>query len=141
MFRSPATPARESDLLNGPPPAPMATQSMRSQRARPPANRPDIVAANDGISISEKYENLGPKPAERSTKSQRPEMKGPSNISDLLTGLKTKKVDVNPPTSNNNKDGSTISIQDLKEMSNAKAPPRSSKRRQKSDKNVVSLEL
>ena len=68
-------------------------------------------------------------------------MKGPSNISELLTGLKTKTIDVNPPTSSNNKDGSTISIQDLKEMSAAKAPPRSSKRRQKSDKNVVSLEL
>lgn len=137
----PDRPTPQPDVTPGPPPVPMATQSMRSQRARPPSNRPDIIAANDGISISEKYENLGPKPAERSTKSQRPEMKGPSNISDLLTGLKTKKVDVNPPTSNNNKDGSTISIQDLKEMSNAKAPSRSSKRRQKSDKNVVSLEL
>jgi len=125
----------------GPPPPPMTTQSMRSQRARPPPNRPDIVAANDGISISEKYENLGPKPAERSNRSQRPEMKGPSNISDLLTGLKTKTIDVNAGVSNANKDGSTISIQDLKDMSAAKAPPRSSKRRQKSDKNVVSLEL
>ena len=137
----PDRPTPQPDVTPGPPPPPMTTQSMRSQRARPPSNRPDIIAANDGISISEKYENLGPKPPERSAKTQRPEMKGPSNISDLLTGLKTKTIDVNAGVSNANKDGSTISIQDLKEMSAAKAPPRSSKRRQKSDKNVVSLEL
>ena len=123
----------------GPPPTPMPTASLRSQRSRAPVNRPDISAANDGISITEKYENLGPSPPERSSNTQRPEMKGPSNISDLLTGLKTKTIDVNP-AKNDVKDGSTISIKDLKEMSAAKAPPRS-KRRQKSDKNVVSLEL
>ena len=44
----------------------------------------DCIPSKALLSISEKYENLGPKPAERSTKAQRPEMKGPSNISDLL---------------------------------------------------------
>jgi len=132
-------PTPTPNVAPGPPPTPMPTASLRSQRSRAPVNRPDISAANDGISISEKYENLGPSPPVRSTKGQRPDMKGPSNISDLLTGLKTKTIDVNPPK-NDGKDGSTISIQDLKELSAAKAPARS-KRRQKSDKNVVSLEL
>ena len=132
-------PTPTPNVAPGPPPTAMPTASLRSQRSRAPVNRPDISAANDGISITENYENLGPSPPERSSKTQRPEMKGPSNISDLLTGLKTKTIDVNP-TKNDVKDGSTISIKDLKEMSAAKAPARS-KRRQKSDKNVVSLEL
>ena len=66
-------------------------------------------------------------------------MKGPSNISDLLSGLKTKNINVNDATSTK-KEKSTISIQELKEISNAKAPSRS-KRRPKSEKNTVSLEL
>jgi hypothetical protein len=52
--------------------------------------------------------------------------------------LKTKTIDIG--ASNEKKDSSTISIQDLKEISDAKQPSRS-KRRQKSDRNVVSLEL
>ena len=100
-------PTPTPNVAPGPPPTPMPTASLRSQRSRAPVNRPDISAANDGISITEKYENLGPSPPERSSKTQRPEMKGPSNISDLLTGLKTKTIDVNP-TKNDIKDGSTI---------------------------------
>ena len=64
-------------------------------------------------------------------------MKGPSDISDLLAGMKTKNVNITEQTKDNN---STISIQEMKELSDAKQVPRS-KRRQKSDKNVVSLEL
>lgn len=65
-------------------------------------------------------------------------MKGPADISELLSGLKqkTKTIDVSA-----NKDDSTISIQELKEMSVESQQPTKTKRRQKSDKNVVSLEL
>ena len=51
--------------------------------------------------------------------------------------MKTKNVNITEQTKDNN---STISIQEMKELSDAKQVPRS-KRRQKSDKNVVSLEL
>tara|TARA_Y100001937_G_C7105968_1_gene325027 strand:- start:133 stop:1596 length:1464 start_codon:yes stop_codon:yes gene_type:complete len=130
----------QPNVAPGPPPAPMPTQTLRSQRSQVPNNRPDMSAArgDDGINISENFGSVGAEPPTRSTKSQRPEMKGPSDISDLLSGLKTKTIDISAP--NEKKDSSTISIQDLKEISDAKQPARS-KRRQKSDKNVVSLEL
>ena len=128
------------DVTPGPPPEPMSTQTSRSQRNPRPSNRPDMNAArgmDDGISISETFENLGPQEANRSTPAQRPEMNGPSDISQLLSGLKTKSIDINKQ---DKKDSSTISIEELKEISQAKTPSKS-KRRQKSDKNVVSLEL
>ena len=122
----------------GPPPPPMRTQTSKSQRTGPPSNRPDIAfARDDGINIEEKFETVGPQPSVKSNKKQRPEMKGPSDISDLLAGMKTKSVNITEQTKDNN---STISIQEMKELSDAKQVPRS-KRRQKSDKNVVSLEL
>jgi hypothetical protein len=127
----------QPDITPGPPPEPFATQTTRSQRNGAPSNRPDMNAARgaeDGISISETFENLGPQEANRSNPSQRPEMSGPSDISQLLSGLKTKNIDINK------KDSSTISIEELKDLSQAKTPSRT-KRRQKSDKNVVSLDL
>ena len=133
----------QPNIAPGPPPEPIRTQMPRSQRSQVPANRPDMSAArgdDDGININDNYENInsgGSRPI-RSTQAQRPEMNGPSDISDLLSGLKTKTIDISAPTQE--KDSSTISIQELKEISNAKQPSRS-KRRQKSDKNVVSLEL
>lgn len=113
------------NVAPGPPPAPMSVNSLRN-------NRPDLAMArggDDGIDITESF---APK--------TRPEMKGPADLSDLLSGLKPKPT--KPTTINVSKedDGSTISIQDLKEMSAAKQPNKS-KRRQKSDRNVVSLEL
>ena len=133
----------QPNIAPGPPPEPIRTQMPRSQRSQVPANRPDMSAArgdDDGINISDNYENInsGVSQPIRSTQAQRPEMNGPSDISDLLSGLKTKTIDISAPTQE--KDSSTISIQELKEISNAKQPSRS-KRRQKSDKNVVSLEL
>ena len=53
----------------------------------------------------------------------------------LLSGLKTKSINVDKEES-----GSTISISELKELQNEKMPTRT-KRRQKSDKNTVSLDI
>ena len=56
-------------------------------------NRPDLVAAHtdQGISIEEKFSNI-------ENTSKRPEMKGPtgkqSEINTLLSGLKTKQINV-----------------------------------------------
>jgi len=74
-------------------------------------------------------------PPERSARVQRNEMKGPSDISDILQGLKTKKINIQQ----NNKDGSTISASDLNEMNGEKVVK--SKRRPKSEKNTVSLDI
>jgi hypothetical protein len=145
----------------GPPP-PMSTQG--SNGAQPPPNRagnnmgsmnmgrPDVSMArstsfaDDGISIQEA--NLGIPGFESPHKSsRRPDMKGPSDISDILSGLKTKTIDIalSAPKvqqggfdDNNN---STISIEDLKSIqSNANIPKRS-RRRPNSNKNTVSLDI
>ena len=63
-------------------------------------------------------------------------MKGPSDISDLLSGLKSKTIEL-PKDKNNS---STVSISELKDLENTNLPKKT-KRRQKSDKNTVSLDI
>jgi len=133
------------------PPAPLATQGPNS--AAPPnnragnnsyGNRPDLSMgrnnlADDGISLSENYGNTN----EQSRRPSRPEMKGPSDITDILSGLKTKTINIQearPQTSNNN-DSSTISISDLKDLQSGGNLPKKSRRKQKSDSNTVSLDI
>jgi hypothetical protein len=125
----------------GPPPGPVETKlPERSHRVPNPMNRPDIMNArgnNEGVSININEGN--PLQEERVT---RPDMRGPSStknadISSLLSGLKTKQINVNDTNKN---ELSTISIEDLKELASAKMPTKS-KRKQKSDKNIVSLEI
>jgi hypothetical protein len=148
----------------GPPP-PMATQGPGGMPPPPSRGgnnmgqmnmgRPDIsmargAAFNDGISIKES--NLGvpgfvpPQPAQKS--SRRPDMKGPSDISDILSGLKTKTIDIalSPPPRNtdileDSNNNSTISIDDLKSIQSDANVPKRSRRRPKSDKNTVSLDI
>lgn len=88
-----------------------------------------------------------PEPPERSMRNDvnaqsgsRPEMKGPSDISNILGGLKTKTINIQQP----NDEGSTISLSELKEMNQGmsnSSMPKKSKRKQKSDKNTVSISL
>ena len=120
----------------GPPPPPTETKlPERSQRTQNLSNRPDIMSAR-GMSINENEGDIN-----NEQRINRPEMKGPSfsnsskqqTIGNILSGLKTKQIDVE------NKDGSTISVEDIKDLNGAKAPK--SKRKQKSDKNIVSLDI
>jgi hypothetical protein len=70
-------------------------------------------------------------------------MKGPSDLSDILSGLKTKTINIQEPVSAAAvNDSSTISISDLKDMqaTNANMPKRSG-RRKKSASNTVSLDI
>jgi hypothetical protein len=120
------------NVNEGPPPPPVETKlPERSRRTQNLPNRPDIMSAR-GVSINETEGD--PIIEERIS---RPEMKGPSSrqseINSLLSGLKTKQINVD------NKESSTISIDDLKDLTNAKVPK--SKRKQKSDKNIVSLDI
>jgi len=140
----------------GPPP-PMSTQGPNG--LQPPPSRGGnnfgslntgtrTAFADDGISIKES--NIGipgfqpPQPSQKS--SRRPDMRGPSDISDILSGLKTKTIDIsNAPSKEvilediNN--SSTISIEDLKSLQNDGNVPKRSRRRPKSDKNTVSLDI
>lgn len=74
----------------------------------------------------------------------RPDMKGPSDISEILSGLKTKTINIQESAqtnNNNNNDNSTISISDLKELQSDGNLPKRSKRKPKSDKNTISLDI
>ena len=81
-------------------------------------------------------------------------MRGPSDISNILSGLKTKSINI-PGGGNNSNDmsslgggnnsnaeekGSTISISELKDLQNDNMPNRT-KRKPKSEKNTISLDI
>ena len=70
----------------------------------------------------------------------RPDMKGPSDITDLLSNLKST---TNNKTSSGLTvdDTSTVSISELKEMQKESKGPQKSKKRTKSDKNTISLDI
>ena len=140
----------------GPPP-PMATQAHQPPINRPGNNnvgRPDMSMArgaftDDGISIRESNVGLnGFEPPQHSQKSaRRPDMKGPSDISDILSGLKTKTIDIAAPqfqqrdNSSASNNSSTISIEDLKSIQTEGNVPKRTYRKTKSDKNTVSLDI
>lgn len=126
-----------SASLNKGPPAPLATQGPGSVPV--PTSRVGNNNASVGRSVFE-----------QASASARPEMRGPTDINNILSGLKTKTVDIKNPyasemSQNLNtaaNDSSTISISDLKELQEQGVnAPKKSKRRQKSDKNTVSLDF
>ena len=143
---------------NGPP-APLATQGPNS--VPPPSgrpgnnnysNRPDLNMGrnnfvDDGINLRENFGSTNDQ--DRSRRQTRPEMKGPSDITDILSGLKTKTINIQepPPQSQsqsqmqNLNDSSTIRITDLKDLQGNGNMPKKSKRRQKSASNTVSLDI
>ena len=146
---------------SGPPP-PMATHGPNSvppPNTRPGnnsyGNRPDISMAkssfagiDDGINLRESFNKNAEQ--ERSMRQARPEMKGPGDISDILSGLKTKTINIqqdlhaststNANTHLNTNDNSTISVDDLKGLQNDGNMPKRS-RRKKSSSNTVSLDI
>ena len=139
----------------GPPP-PMATQGPNAvppPQGRPGNNsyaRPDLNFSksnfvDDGISLRENFER--PDVQDRTTRrpGPRPEMKGPSDITDILSGLKTKTINIQETQpqqqSQTVNDSSTISISDLKELQSEGNMPKRSGRRKKSASNTVSLDI
>ena len=143
------------------PPAPMATQDPSAPGMYPrPGNNssfgqsmnmgksnfsPPISQQNDGINFRESNTS------NKSVRSPRPEMNGPSDISDLLSGLKTKTINIQQqrPVVQQQQheepelmaDSSTISISELKEMQADGNTIKRSARRKKSDKNTLSLDI
>jgi len=137
---------------SGPPP-PMQTQGPNSvppPQGRPGNNsyaRPDLNFSksnfvDDGISLRENFER--PDIQDRTTRrpgAPRPEMKGPSDITDILSGLKTKTINIQETPTQPVNDSSTISISDLKDMQSQGNMPKRSGRRKKSASNTVSLDI
>lgn len=137
---------------SGPPP-PMQTQGPNSvppPQGRPGNNsyaRPDLNFSksnfvDDGISLRENFER--PDIQDRTTRRPgppRPEMKGPSDITDILSGLKTKTINIQETQTQPVNDSSTISISDLKDIQSQGNMPKRSGRRKKSASNTVSLDI
>ncbi len=142
-----------NNSTSGPPP-PMATQESSAPGIYPrPGNNSSFNMGksnfsqpmNDGINFKESTSTKSPRPAPR------PEMNGPSDISDLLSGLKTKTINIQQqqrPAQQQQQeelelmgDSSTISISDMKEMQADGNTIKRSARRKKSDKNTLSLDI
>jgi hypothetical protein len=120
---------------NNPPPAAVKT------RDQAPPQRPNMnFTSNDNSIGSTMFRETGVNVDARSSvnSQSRPEMSGPSNtnINDILSGLKTKNVDIRSDTKDND---SVVSISSIKDMSETILPKKSSRR--KSDKNVISLDI
>ena len=140
-----------------PPPAPVETKnhppmqrpgaSMQFTSAAP-SNRPDISASRgamfreEGVDMSNKFVNpnqpqsMTPMPSSQ----PRQEMRGPQNsdIDNILAGLKTRNVDIHEQSAG--EDDSMISISSLKDAQSMNMPKRS-RRKQRSDKNTISLDI
>jgi len=141
----------------GPPPKPVETKS-QPPPARPGAmqftqtpgresapNRPDIAMGRGamfregGVEVGNGYSDIRQSTAPAS----RPEMRGPqTDVDDILSGLKMKTVHIHEQTSNGGvrvEDESMVSISSLRDMANAEIPKKSNRRKQRSDKNTISL--
>jgi len=121
-----------------------------------PSERPDIAMARgsmfreQGIDLNS-YESANNQrqpttlPMQQ-PKTQRPEMRGPQNtdIDNILSGLKTKTVDIHQPSNQqtyDNADDSVISISSLKDMQGTAIPKKSRRKNNGSARNTISLDL
>jgi hypothetical protein len=133
---------QHSEYSNGPPP-PISTQGPNSMP--PPSYRPGNNSYaqsqnDDRVQFKENFEN------ERSARppknEQRTEMKGPSDLSQILSRLKTKNINIQEQKQNENiNNSSTISLTELKEIQGESNIPKRSRRRKTSDKNTVSIDI
>jgi hypothetical protein len=90
--------------------------------------KPNNTFFNDGIQIQENYQDsfINLEKGQKSSR-QRPDMKGPTDLDDILSGLKTKTINIQQQPNENN--SSTISISDLKELQTEGNLPKRSKRK------------
>jgi hypothetical protein len=119
----------------------------------PPSNRPDINASRgamfreQGVDMTNEFNLNGPDRTIRTPQQSapRPEMRGPqsSDIDNILAGLKTRSVNIHeqPAQQASLEDDSVISIASLKDMQNSNMPKRSNRRKNRSDKNTISLDI
>ena len=114
--------------MGAPPMPPMEMRQNPPQMRRTRA-RPDVAASrrpqyDDAVDLNDKF-----------SKTPRPEMKGPSDLNDILSGLKTKKINIAQKDTN-----SVVSVNELNEMKNSVLEkPKKSRRKPKSERNTISL--
>jgi hypothetical protein len=102
----------------------------------------------EGVDIGGNYSSVNDLP--RSVPPTRPEMRGPQNtdIDNILAGLKTRTVDIHAPTTSASasastlvEDDSMISITSLRDAQNGNLPKRTNRRKPRSDKNIIALDI
>lgn len=132
-----------------PPPAPVETKNMAPpprpsmQFTQSANNRPDINAGRgamfreEGVDVNNQFGDIN----RSAPPMQRPEMRGPqtSDIDNILAGLKTRSVNIHE-SAQSQEDDSMISITSLKDAQNNTMPKRA-RRKQRSDKNTISLDI
>jgi len=132
-----------------PPPAPVETKNMAPpprpsmQFTQSANNRPDINAGRgamfreEGVDVNNQFGDIN----RSAPPMQRPEMRGPqtSDIDNILAGLKTRSVNIHEGPQSQ-EDDSMISITSLKDAQNNTMPKRA-RRKQRSDKNTISLDI
>lgn len=148
MLNNPEEVSRKS----GPPPAPIQTQNQNPpprpgsmQYTNHPGNRPDLAAATNQM-FREPGVDLRIQQPANGVPQPRQEMRGPQNVVDinqLLSGLKTKQTveeEFNNGNSNGNGSESIVTVSSLKDLDGTKMPTKI-RRRNKSDKNTVALDI
>ena len=168
MMNGGRQPENNTNSMNnsfGPPPAPVETKPNNGGRpsmnyTQHPGNRPDLVAGRGlregGVNINENFDNLqrhdqrndqrndrAHTPSQQSNfGSARPEMRGPQNVdlNNILSGLKPRESA--PVTYELADDNDTmISISSLKDLTSTSLPKSTKNRKQRSDKNIISLDI
>ena len=124
---------------------PISAANLRIQKdTSGPSNRVDLMQARGsssigGLNVDNQFANINSEPMERSPRT-RPEMKGPSDISDLLSGLKPKaqaqQQTQKPAQQNQPEENIKLSTVNLDTVKQPKT-----RRKQKSDKNTISLDI
>ena len=143
-------PDEQVNTSHGVPPPPMETQS-QAPPSRPgmqyttaATNRPDIsmgrgtMFREEGVNVNNQYENVS---TEQTQPAARPEMRGPQSVDldSLLSGLKTREVNLGD--NRNDENTSMVSASSLRDGQNTTLPTRTNRRKQRSDKNTISLDI
>jgi len=147
-------PAPQDPKTAPPPPRPGQGHNLSQMQFQERPGRPDIAMARgamfreQGVDVNQQYDNINSQPQQQ-TQYQRPEMRGPQNtdIDNILSGLKTKTVDIHSSNQNMQMqqqssygDDSVVSISSLKDMQGA-AIPKKSRRKNNSSRNTISLDI
>ena len=134
----------------GVPPPPIKTKEQPPptrpgmQYTQSAGNRPDIsmgrgtMFREEGIDVNQQQQQYV-----NGSGSSRAEMKGPQSIDldNLLSGLKTREVNLGDSTFRNDENESMVSVSSLMDGQNSSLPKRTNRRKQRSDKNMISMDI
>jgi len=121
-----------------------APQPVGRDRERMPPGPRNVAPSQQHMANNSAMNLALGEPQERSERKARPEMRGPSDVSNLLSGMKTRTINVAPEQQTQAHDDDNMS--QISGDSNSVTPSMAKKkprkpRKSKSDKNTVSMDL